>query len=85
MRIDLHQHIWTEPPLDVLERRERLPLIRREHGLTILHSAGEQPYVIDVASESPGRRIKLVPADDLDLAVVALSSPIGSTSQTGRS
>ena len=77
MRIDLHQHIWTEPLLDALERRDRLPFVRRVDGLTVLHSAGEQPYVIDVASETPARRAELVHSDGLDLAVVALSSPIG--------
>src|SRR5689334_3560466 len=77
MRIDLHQHIWTEPLLDALERRDRLPFVRRVDGLTVLHSAGEQPYVIDVASEAPARRAELVHSDGLDLAVVALSSPIG--------
>ncbi len=77
MRIDLHQHIWTESLLDALERRDRLPFVRRVDGLTTLHSAGEQPYVIEVAAEAPARRADLVRADGLDLAVVALSSPIG--------
>jgi hypothetical protein len=26
-----------------------LPFIRRAHGLTVLHAAGEQPYLIDPA------------------------------------
>ncbi len=77
MRIDLHQHIWTESLLDALERRDRLPFVRRIGGLTTLHSAGEQPYVIEIAAEAPARRGDLVRADGVDLAVVALSSPIG--------
>jgi 6-methylsalicylate decarboxylase len=77
MRIDLHQHIWTESLLDALERRDRLPFVRRVNGLTTLHSAGEQPYVIEIASEAPSRRADLVHVDGIDLAVVALSSPIG--------
>jgi 6-methylsalicylate decarboxylase len=77
MRIDLHQHIWTESLLDALERRDRLPFVRRVNGLTTVHSAGEQPYVIDTASEAPARRADLVHVDGLDLAVIALSSPIG--------
>ena len=77
MRIDLHQHIWTESLLDALERRDRLPFVRRAGGPTTVHSAGEQPYIIDTASDAPARRADLVRVDGLDLALVALSSPIG--------
>ncbi len=77
MRIDVHQHIWTEPLLDALAVRHVPPFVRRTNGLTVLHSAGEQPYVIDVESETPGRRARLVHGDGLDLALIAISSPIG--------
>jgi predicted TIM-barrel fold metal-dependent hydrolase len=77
MRIDVHQHIWTQPLLDALADRDCLPFVRREDGLTVLHSANEQPYVIDVEAESPSRRAALVRSDGIDLALVALSSPIG--------
>src|SRR5437588_2115224 len=75
--VDIHQHVWTEPLLDALAARECLPFVRRSDGLTVLHGAGELPYVIDIASESGERRGQLLRADGLDLAVVALSSPIG--------
>ncbi|HWF55480.1 MAG TPA: amidohydrolase family protein [Solirubrobacteraceae bacterium] len=77
MRIDVHQHVWTEPLIEALSRREQLPFVRRSGGLTLLHSAGEQPYLIDLAAEAPARRAALVRADGLDLALVAISSPIG--------
>jgi hypothetical protein len=77
MQIDIHQHIWTDPLLDALATRRTLPFVRRSHGLTVLHSAGEQPYVIDREAESPHHRVSLVNGDGLDLAVVALSSAIG--------
>jgi hypothetical protein len=77
MRIDAHQHIWTEPLLDALAVRHAPPFVRRTSGLTVLHSAGEQPYVIDVEAETPGRRARLVHGDGLDLALIAISSPIG--------
>jgi hypothetical protein len=77
MQIDVHQHIWTEPLLDGLAAREALPFVRRSHGLTVLHSAGEQPYVIDLEAEACERRAQLVDRDGLDLALVALSSAIG--------
>jgi hypothetical protein len=77
MRVDAHQHIWTEPLLAALAERDRLPLVRHENGLVVLHSAAEQPYVIDVQSETPGARSLRVRQDGLDRAVVAISSPIG--------
>jgi 6-methylsalicylate decarboxylase len=77
MQIDLHQHIWTDELLGALEARRTFPFVRRSHGLTVLHSAGERPYVIDREAESPDRRASLVGDDGLDLALVALSSAIG--------
>src|SRR6201996_7110999 len=77
MLIDAPQHIWTEPLLTKLAQRDRLPLVRYEDGLTVLHSAAEQPYVIDVEAEAPDRRAELIRADGLDRAVIAISCPIG--------
>ena len=77
MRVDAHQHIWTEPLLAALAARDELPLVRYENGLAILHSAAEQPYVIDVRAEAPGARSLRVRQDGLDRAVIAISSPIG--------
>jgi predicted TIM-barrel fold metal-dependent hydrolase len=77
MLVDAHQHVWTRPLLDALTARNALPLVRHEDGLTVLHSAAEQAYVIDVASEAPERRGERVREEGLDRAVVAISSPIG--------
>ncbi len=63
--------------MEALAPRRALPFIRRSEGLTVLHSAGERPYVIDVESEQPERRARLVHSDGLDLALIAISSPIG--------
>ncbi|MBO0769373.1 MAG: amidohydrolase family protein [Solirubrobacterales bacterium] len=77
MRIDVHQHIWTEPLRRALEARNELPLIRVQNGLSILHCQGEHPYVIDTESETPTARTELLDQDGLDSAVIAISSPIG--------
>jgi hypothetical protein len=77
MKIDVHQHLWTEPLLRALQDRWELPFVRREHGLTVLFLAGERPYVIDLSSEQPARRAELVESDGLDQALVCLSSPLG--------
>ncbi|HEX3874846.1 MAG TPA: amidohydrolase family protein [Solirubrobacteraceae bacterium] len=77
MQIDIHQHIWTAPLLDALEARVDLPFVRRSNGITVLHSAGEHPYAIDVDTEHPDRRARLLADDRVDLALIAISSPIG--------
>lgn len=77
MRIDVHQHLWTEPFVEALTARGELPFVRREHGLTVLYLAGERPYVIDLASERPASRAELVQRDGLDRALLCLSSPLG--------
>ncbi len=77
MRVDLHQHVWTAPLLDCLAERDQWPFVRRENGVTVVHCAAEQPYVIDELAESAERRNELLRADGIDLAVVGVSSPIG--------
>jgi predicted TIM-barrel fold metal-dependent hydrolase len=77
MLADVHQHIWTAPLLDGLAARDRLPMVRRSDGLAVLHSVSEPAYVINVAAEDPDQRAALVRRDGLDLALVAISSPIG--------
>jgi 6-methylsalicylate decarboxylase len=77
MKIDVHQHLWTEPLVRALEGRRELPFVRHERGLTVLFLAGERPYVIDLPSEAPERRAALVERDGLDRALVCLSSPLG--------
>ncbi|HWE34336.1 MAG TPA: amidohydrolase family protein [Solirubrobacteraceae bacterium] len=75
MRVDLHQHLWTPPLLDALAIRDELPFVRRTDGLTILYSAAEPPYVI--LDESPAGRANQLAQEGVDLAVIAISSPIG--------
>ena len=75
MSIDVHQHMWTEPFVQVLEGRRELPFVRREHGLSVLYLAGERPYVIDPVSEAPIAGA-LVATDGLDRALLCLSSAL---------
>ncbi len=77
MKTDIHQHIWTAPLVRALERREELPFVRHDHGLTVLFLAGERPYVIDPEAESFERRAALVELDGLDRALLCPSSPLG--------
>jgi 6-methylsalicylate decarboxylase len=77
IKIDVHQHVWTEPLLQALSARRELPYLRCEQGLHVLYLAGERPYVIDLASETSARRAALVELDGLDRALLCLSSPVG--------
>ncbi len=77
MRVDVHQHLWSEPLVAALAERDELPFVRSERGLTVLFLASERPYAIDVAGEAPARRAALAARDGLDRALLCLSSPLG--------
>jgi hypothetical protein len=77
MRLDVHQHLWTDSLVDALQRRSQLPFVRCEDGLCTIHLAGELPSAVDLESERPERRIALLERDGIDCALIALSSPLG--------
>jgi hypothetical protein len=77
MKMDVHQHFWTEPLVHALAARSEMPFVRHENGLAVLYLTGERPYVIDLESEAPAQRAALVERDGLDRALVCLSSPLG--------
>ncbi|HEY2569827.1 MAG TPA: amidohydrolase family protein [Solirubrobacteraceae bacterium] len=77
IKIDVHQHLWTEPLVRSLADRRELPFVRVENGLTVLFLASERPYVIDTSAETYARRTALLDLDGLDGALVCLSSPVG--------
>jgi predicted TIM-barrel fold metal-dependent hydrolase len=76
-RVDIHQHLWTTPLVDALARRDCHPFVRDDGGLRVLHLAGEPPYVLDLSAESPPARERLLDADGVEVAAIAISSPIG--------
>jgi hypothetical protein len=71
--IDLHQHLWPEPLVELLRGRTRAPYLR---GWT-LHTAGEAPYDVDPADHDVQRRIALDLRAEVGLACVSLSAPLG--------
>ena len=77
VRIDVHQHLWTDPFVEALERRDRLPFVRREGRLCIVHAAGEAPSAVDLEGEQPAHRRATLERDGLDRALIAISSPLG--------
>ena len=71
--IDLHQHLWPEPLLELLRRRTTAPYLR---GWS-LHTDGEPPYEVRAEDHDVVRRIALDAAAGTGLACVSLSAPLG--------
>ncbi len=71
MAVDVHQHLWAPAFVDALRRRTAPP---RLDGWT-LHLDGEPPYQVDPADHDLAGRLAL--NEDLELALVSLSSPLG--------
>jgi len=71
--LDVHQHLWPEALVEALRARRRPPRLR---GWT-LELAGEPDYEVDPAAHNVLARAAQARADGLDLALVALSSPLG--------
>jgi 6-methylsalicylate decarboxylase len=75
--IDVHQHLWPEPLLAALARRDRPPrLIRRGDGWTLrMHGEGDWPVAL--ADHDPELRLRALDAHGVDRAIVAPSVPLG--------
>jgi predicted TIM-barrel fold metal-dependent hydrolase len=75
LRIDIHQHLWTESLVAELARRSDAPFARLQGASPVLHLAGEPPHRFEL--DDPGRRAAVVDDDGVDRALVALSSALG--------
>src|SRR6478672_419724 len=75
MRLDVHQHFWSEPLVAALARRRLPPRVRRAPDGLWLDLDGEPPWRL--ALDDPDHRARLVRSDGLDRALVSLSSPLG--------
>ena len=76
MRIDIHQHLWTEPLIAALSRRRRAPYVRRVVGGWALRVEAEPSHLIPDADDVE-RRTRLLADDGADAAIVAPSLPVG--------
>jgi hypothetical protein len=77
VRIDAHQHLWTEPLLAALARRTSPPRVLRRDGGWWLEVAGEAPSLLPAAPDDTEARAALVGDDGAARALVALSSALG--------
>lgn len=75
MVVDAHQHLWTQPLIEALADRRALPLVRREGDAWILQLAGEP--ACEITADTAEDRTALLHRDGIDVALVALSSPLG--------
>src|SRR5437763_512285 len=62
MRLDVHQHLWTEPLLATLSARSELPRVRRDGLRWRLEIEGEPSSLLDVAGDAPSLRAALAAA-----------------------
>jgi hypothetical protein len=74
-RVDVHQHLWTEPLLAALSARSSAPRARWQRGGWTLELAGEPDSVLP--AESVEERADAVRAARFDRALIALSSALG--------
>lgn len=73
LNLDVHQHLWPERLLEALRARANPPRLR---GWT-LELAGEAPYDVDPRDHDPAARRARAQHEQLDLALIAPSSPLG--------
>lgn len=77
MRLDVHQHLWSERLRAALARRSHPPrLVRRDAGWE-LELAGEAPFALPGAPDDGPGRVATLDRLGVDAAIVALSSALG--------
>jgi hypothetical protein len=72
--VDVHQHLWPEAVLRVLERRGVAPRVRWQDHRWLIELAGEPAFQVDPGDHEPEARASGL---TVDRALVALSSPVG--------
>ena len=75
--IDVHQHLWPETVLGVLETRSREPRALWRDGRWEVRLTDEPSFEIDPRDHDPERRVAGLEDSGVDRAVVALSAPVG--------
>ncbi len=74
---DIHQHLWPEALLSALSRRRSAPLLRRVGRRWTLELAGEATCAVRRSDHDPARRAALLEHDEVERALICLSSPLG--------
>ena len=77
MNVDVHQHLLSEPLIAELARRKKAPALARRRGGWTFRVAGEPDSVLAFAATDVGVRGEELRRDEVDRALVALSSALG--------
>jgi hypothetical protein len=75
--VDVHQHLLSEPLIAELARRQRPPALVRRPGGWTFRLAGEPDSVLSFEATDVARRGAELRRDDIDRALVALSTALG--------
>jgi len=76
-RVDVHQHLLSEPLIGALSRRQSPPMLRRLGGGWTLRVSGEPDSTLSLAATDPAVRGEELRGDEVDRALVALSTALG--------
>jgi 6-methylsalicylate decarboxylase len=76
-RVDIHQHLWTEPLIEALGRRDSPPFARPANGRFVLYCGQEAPATVDAGDRAVERRLSDLEHDGIGRALVSMSCPIG--------
>ena len=77
MRIDAHQHLWTDGLYAALAARTSAPRLTRRAGGWTLELAGEPPFPLPAEPQDPARRAAVLEDLCVDAAIVSLSAALG--------
>jgi hypothetical protein len=78
-RIAIHQHVWTEPLIEALGRRDSPPFARPANRRFVLFAPGEGPATVAVGPSAVDCRLAELDRDGINRAVVSLSCPMASS------
>ncbi|HET9198823.1 MAG TPA: amidohydrolase family protein [Solirubrobacterales bacterium] len=76
-RIDVHQHLLSEALIEQLARRRRPPMLIRRGGGWTFRVSGEPDSVLSFDATNVALRAVEIRRDDVDRALVALSTVLG--------
>lgn len=77
LKVDVHQHLLPEPLIAELARRKRPPALVRRRGGWTFRVAGEPDSVLSLEATDVARRGAELRRDEIDRALVALSTALG--------
>src|SRR5215207_4101841 len=76
-RVDVHQHLLSEPLIGELARRQSPPMLTRLGGGWTLRVSGEPDSTRSLAATDTAVRGEQLRRDEVDRALVALSTALG--------